>query len=76
MPLGTKGRKTIELLSTDFSNFFANTNEFFSCNEHKKFFQNDTREDVMQGMSSHRRHNSNSDYIFDITANDFQHYLS
>jgi len=76
MPLGTKGRKTIELFSTDFSNFFANTNEFFSGNEHKKFFQNDTQEDVMQGMSSHRRHNSNSDYIFDITANDFQHYLS
>ena len=38
MPIGARGRKTIELFSTDFINSNANINEFFSKDEQEEFF--------------------------------------
>ena len=77
LPLGFRGRKTIELLSSNFNNSHPNTNEFFSNKEQMIFFYNlfvnkafpllEHADDQSQAIS---------DYGLRSTFHDFTNYLS
>ena len=77
MPVGTRGRKTIELFANDFMKLYANTNEFFSINEQDKFFFTSNYMDKLKSKKlSPEALNLDSDYLFQISYNDFNNYLS
>jgi asparagine synthase (glutamine-hydrolysing) len=77
LPIGTKGRKTIELFSTDFLNSLANINEFFSQSEQEDFFYLSRLTNLYDGgKSSQEIASVSNDYLFSLTRYDFENYLS
>jgi len=77
LPLGFKGRKTVELLSSNFSNSYPNTNEFFSYKEQEIFFSNFfTNKALPLSKSTRDPSNLISDYGLRATFHDFTNYLS
>ena len=77
LPLGFKGRKTIELFSTNFNDEYPNTNEFFSNKEQEIFFSNLP---LNKYPTSPNRNYDQSSVIFNLglraTLHDFTNYLS
>lgn len=77
LPIGARGRKSIELFSTDFSSSYANVNEFFSEDEQVRYFSSEIIEkDPNIGSPSKGAIISSKDYLLNITINDFKNYLS
>ena len=77
LPLGFRGRKTIELFSSNFRDSYPNTNEFFSDKEQKIFFYNFFESKASPlSESVHDQSNLISDYGLRATFHDFTNYLS
>ena len=77
LPLGFRGRKTVELFSSNFSDSYPNTNEFFSDKEQEIFFSNFfVNKDLPFSDSAHDQSNIISDYGLRATLHDFTNYLS
>lgn len=77
LPLGFRGRKTVELLSSNFSDSYPNTNEFFSDKEQEIFFSNFfLNKDISLSESAYDQSNIISDYGLRATFHDFTNYLS
>jgi len=77
LPLGFRGRKTVELLSSNFSDSYPNTNEFFSDKEQEIFFSNFfVNKELPLSESVHDQSNVISDYGLRATFHDFTNYLS
>ncbi|HCK04520.1 MAG TPA: asparagine synthase (glutamine-hydrolyzing) [Methylophilaceae bacterium] len=76
LPLGFKGRKTIELFASDFRYCYPNMLEFFNASEQKNIF-NYTKLDTDHEILGYNDQISNiKDYISRATFSDFQNYLS
>ncbi len=73
MPIGSRGRKTIELFSTNFNTSLPNTDEFFSTKEQKYFFRNEYFDEAK--YHSKNTHNDIFDYPLGTMLNDFKNYL-
>jgi len=73
MPIGSRGRKTIELFSTNFHTSYPNMDEFFSTKEQKYFFRNE--------FFDESKYNNENNYldVFDYPLramlHDFKNYL-
>jgi asparagine synthase (glutamine-hydrolysing) len=77
LPLGFKGRKTIELFATNFNDEYPNTNEFFSDKEKEIFFSNLlTNKSLTLPKRTYNQSNAISDYGLRATFHDFTNYLS
>lgn len=77
LPLGFKGRKTIELFATNFNDEYPNTNEFFSDKEKEIFFSNLlTNKSLTLPKRTYNQSNAISDYGLRATFHDFINYLS
>lgn len=73
MPIGSRGRKTIELFSTNFHTSYPNMDEFFSTKEQKYFFKN-------KFFDESKYNNENNyldvfDYPLRAMLHDFKNYL-
>jgi asparagine synthase (glutamine-hydrolysing) len=77
LPLGFRGRKTVELLSSNFIDSYPNTNEFFSDKEQEIFFSNFfANKAIPSPERTHDQSNIISDYGLRATFHDFTNYLS
>lgn len=73
MPIGSRGRKTIELFSTNFHTSFPNTNEFFSTKEQKYFFRNEFFD--VSKYNNENNYIDGFDYPLGAMLHDFKNYL-
>ena len=77
LPLGFRGRKTIELFSSDYDDSYPNTNEFFSEKEQAIFFSNLFLNKALPlTLRTSDQPNTIPDYGLRATSHDFTNYLS
>jgi asparagine synthase (glutamine-hydrolysing) len=73
LPIGFRGRKTIELFSTDFNTSFPNTGEFFSIKEQKSYFRNEFFD--APKYTNKNTYTDKFDYSLVAMLHDFKNYL-
>ena len=76
LPIGFRGKKTIELLSSDFVNSYPNIAEFFSNSDRKELFNNSKFKTQKIDTLIESNVPVIEDYISRATFSDFQNYLS
>jgi asparagine synthase (glutamine-hydrolysing) len=77
MPLGSRGRKTIELFSSNFETSYPNNNEFFSTKEQILFFQSEFLRESGKSLIKNQDFSSKiTNFSNRATFYDFQNYLS
>ena len=76
LPIGARGRKTIEFFSSDFNNTYPNILEFFHARDQKEFFQYPNSQQGDRIFEDNDIYSKIQDYVARATFSDFQNYLS
>ena len=75
LPIGLKGKKTLEFFGTDLTNSYPNTSEFFSYSDRKKIFNSDNINILNIQNLQFKNSAQNNDLIDKATLRDFNNFL-